>query len=87
MTILEKVPAISAATPPKEEKTMPEKTAAQKKAQQKYMEKFVRVEIRMETEKRAIIQAHAETQGQSVNAYITAAIAEKMERDKEKAGE
>ena len=37
---------------------MGEKTEAQKKAQQKYMEKFVRVEIRMDAEKREIIQAH-----------------------------
>ena len=60
---------------------MAEKTPAQKKAQQKYMEKFVRVEIRMEAEKRSIIQAHADTLGESVNAFINRAIDHEMERD------
>lgn len=62
---------------------MPEKTAAQKKAQQKYMEKFVRVEIRMTPEKREIIQAHAKAQGESATEFINRAIDETMERDAE----
>ena len=33
------------------------------------------------------IKAHAAAQGESVNAFIKRAIAETMERDKEKAGE
>ena len=53
---------------------MGEKTEAQKKAQQKYMEKFVRVEIRMDAEKREIIQAHAEARSESVNGFINPAI-------------
>lgn len=60
---------------------MAEKTPAQKKAQQKYMEKFVRVEIRMEAEKRSIIQAHADSLGESVNAFINRAIDHEMARD------
>ena len=60
---------------------MAEKTEAQKKAQQKYMEKFVRVEVRMTPEKRDIIQDHAITVGMSLNAYINEAIDEKIERE------
>ena len=60
---------------------MPEKTGAQKKAQKTYMEKFVRVEIRMTPEQRAIVQAHAEDYGESVNGFIGRAISETMERD------
>ena len=60
---------------------MGEKTEAQKKAQQKYMEKFVRVEIRMDAEKREIIQAHAEARSVSVNGFINRAIDEAIERD------
>jgi len=60
---------------------MAEKTDAQKRAQKAYMEKFVRVEIRMSAEQRAAIQAHAVSQGQSINAYINTAIDEKMSRE------
>ena len=60
---------------------MPEKTAAQKRAQKAYMEKFVRVEVRMAPEKRETIQAHATAQGESVNAFINRAIDNQMERD------
>ena len=60
---------------------MGEKTEAQKKAQQKYMEKFVRVEIRMDSEKRNAIQAHADARSESVNGFINRAITETMERD------
>lgn len=63
---------------------MPGKTAAQKRAQKAYMEKFVRVEVRMAPEKRDTIQAHATAQGESVNAFINRAIDETMERDTEK---
>lgn len=60
---------------------MGEKTEAQKKAQQKYMEKFVRVEIRMDSDKRLAMQAHAEARSESVNGFINRAITETMERD------
>ena len=60
---------------------MPEKTEAQKRAQKAYMEKFVRVEIRMNAERRGTIQAHAAARGESVNGFINRAISETMERD------
>ena len=60
---------------------MGEKTDAQKKAQQKYMEKFVRVEIRMDSDKRLAMQAYAEARSESVNGFINRAITETMERD------
>ena len=46
------------------------------------MEKFVRVEIRMDQAKRDAIQSHAEGRGESVNAFINRAIDNQMERDK-----
>ena len=61
--------------------SMPEKTAAQKRAQKAYMGKFARVELRMTQEKRDAVQAHAEAQGESVNGFINRAIEETMERD------
>lgn len=61
---------------------MAEKTEAQKRAQKAYMEKFVRVEIRMSPERRETVQAHAESRGESVNAFIGRAIDNQMERDK-----
>ena len=62
---------------------MPEKTEAQKRAQKAYMEKFVRVEVRMTPERRAVIQGHAEAQGESLNGFITRAIDNQIERDGE----
>ena len=65
----------------RERKTVPEKTEAQKKAQKKYMEKFMVAQVRMERDKYVRIQAHAESQGESVNGFINRAISEAMERD------
>lgn len=65
---------------------MAPRTAAQKQAQKAYIEKFARVEIRMPPEKRDSIQVHAESQGESVNAFINRAIDNQMEQDT-KAGE
>jgi len=62
---------------------MAEKTAAQKKAQKAYMEKFVRVEVRMTPDRRNIIQKHAQTMKESVTVFINRAIDHEMERDKE----
>lgn len=64
---------------------MPEKTEAQKRAQKSYMEKFARVEIRMSTESRDLIQAHAKAHSESVNGFINRAIGETIERDNDKA--
>ena len=66
---------------------MGEKTEAQKKAQQKYMEKFAVARVRMDREKYDRVQAHAESQGESVNSFINRAIDNQMERDNKKAGE
>lgn len=66
---------------PRKEKSMAEKTAAQKRAQKAYMEKFVRVEIRMDAMQRTALQAHAEAHSESVNGFINRAIQETMERD------
>lgn len=60
---------------------MTAKTAAQKKAQKTYMEKFVRVEIRMTPEDRETIKNHAQSRGESVNSFVNRAIAETIERD------
>lgn len=60
---------------------MAEKTEAQKRAQKAYMNKFVRVEIRLTADKRDAIKAHAESRGESVNGFIKRAIDEAMERD------
>jgi len=54
---------------------------AQKKASIKYLEKLDEVRIRMEKGKKAVIQAHAEARGESVNGFINRAISEAMERD------
>lgn len=67
--------------PQKGEQDMPEKTDAQKRAQKAYMEKFAVARVRMDHAKYECVQAHAEAQGQSVNAYINAAIDEKMSRE------
>ena len=61
------------------------------KAQQKAVTKYVksnydRFGLTMPRGKKDIIQAHAEQQGQSVNAYINSAIDEKMSRDDLEAG-
>lgn len=45
-------------------------------------EKLDRVNLTMPKGKKETVQGHAAAQGLSVNAYINAAIDEKMERDK-----
>lgn len=56
------------------------------KAQQKAVHKYVksnydRQELTMPKGKKGIIKAHAESKGESVNAFINRAIDETMERD------
>lgn len=55
---------------------------AQRKAAAKYLEKLDEIRIRMPKGRKDEIKAHAESQGQSVNSFIIAAIDEKMERDR-----
>lgn len=55
---------------------------AQQKAVQKYVkDKYDRVVLTMPKGKKGIVQAHAACNGISVNAYINAAIDEKIERE------
>ena len=59
---------------------------AQKKASVRYLEKLDEVRIRMPKGKKATIQAHADSQGESINAFIGRAIQETMERDNDVLG-
>ena len=57
---------------------------AQQKAVNKYMkENYDEIKVRVAKGRKAEIKAHAERQGKSINGYVTEAIDEKMERDKE----
>ena len=61
---------------------------AQQKATAKYESKvYDKTLIRLPKGKLDIIKAHAESQGESVNAFINRAIESQIERDNEKAGE
>ena len=56
---------------------------AQQRAVSKYMkENYDEIKIRMEKGRKAVIQAHAQSQGESVNGFVNRAIDETMERDK-----
>ena len=55
---------------------------AQQKAVSKYMkENYDEIKVRVDKGKKAIIQAHADNKGKSLNGYINEAIDEKMERE------
>ena len=55
---------------------------AQRRAVAKYnAANYDRVELRLEKGKKEITKAHAEAQGESLNAFINRAINETMERD------
>ena len=60
---------------------MSEKTEAQKRAQKAYMEKFVRVEVRMTPELRSVVQTHANARGESLNGFVIRAVGETIERE------
>ena len=55
---------------------------AQKKASIKYLEKLDEIRIRMPKGQKEIIKTHAESRGESVNAFLNRAAQETMERDK-----
>lgn len=61
--------------------TYPGFTEARARANKKYLEKFVTLSIRVTPDRRGVIQAHAEAQGESVNAFVNRAIDEAMDRD------
>ena len=54
---------------------------AQARAHKKYIAQFVETKIRMTPERREEVRAHADTRGESLNAFINRAIDETMERD------
>lgn len=57
-------------------------TEAQAKAAKKYLTETVEdVRIRVPKGQKAVIKAHAESQGESMNAFVVRAIDETMERD------
>ncbi len=56
-------------------------SAAQRKATDKYLEKFDEMRVRAPAGRKTVIKAHAEAQGESLNAFINRAIDETMERD------
>lgn len=62
-------------------------TEARARANKKYMEKFVEVKVRMTPEKRALIQEHAQSGGESTTMFINRAIDAQIKKDSEKAGE
>lgn len=56
-------------------------TEAQARAHKKYIAQFVEVKARMTEGRREEIRRHAESRGESVNAFINRAIDETMRRD------
>ena len=56
---------------------------AQRKATDKYLEKFDEMRVRSPKGQNAVIQAHCEARGESLNSFINRAITETMERDQE----
>ena len=56
-------------------------TEAQLRASKKYHQKFDDLRIRVHAGKKALIEEHAASTGESVNAFVRRAIDETMERD------
>lgn len=56
-------------------------TQAQLRASKKYHEKFDDLRIRVPSGEKVLIDAHAESMGESTNAFVRRAITETMERD------
>ncbi|MBQ9166594.1 MAG: hypothetical protein IJX71_06715 [Oscillospiraceae bacterium] len=56
-------------------------TEAQARANKKYIEKFEELRARVPKGQKAVIQAHAEQRGESVNAFIIRAVSNQIERD------
>ena len=63
-------------------------SAAQQKAVNKYVkENYDRINVNMPKGHKEAVKAHAESQGESLNAFINRAILETMERDTASVGE
>ena len=57
-------------------------SAAQQKAVNKYVkENYDRINVNMPKGRKEAVKSHAESQGESLNAFINRAILETMERD------
>ena len=54
---------------------------AQIRANKKYQKKFDKVQIRVSHDEKELIDSHAESMGESTNAFVRRAIAETIERD------
>ena len=58
-------------------------TEAQKRAAEKYLKESVEdIRIRVPKGKKAAVKAHADKQGESMNAFVVRAIDETIKRDK-----
>ena len=70
--------------PEEKKSTYTGQTEARRKASAKYLKESVEdVRIRVPKGQKAVIKAHAERQGESMNAFVVRAINETMERDAE----
>lgn len=56
---------------------------AQSRATKKYHQKFDDVKLRVPKGERELLQAHAESQGESLNAFLRRAAKETIARDRE----
>ena len=65
---------------PENEKRVSE---AQRRATNKYLEKFDEMRVRVPAGQKEITKAHAEAQGESLNAFINRAIDSQIQRDTE----
>ena len=60
---------------------------ARRRANEKYNAKaYDQIQFHVKKGRKEVIQAHAESQGESMAAFITRAIQETMERDAQKSG-
>lgn len=66
----------------KENSTYTGFTEARARANKKYISQFAEVKIRMAPARRDEVRDHASRMGESMNAFLSRAISETMERDK-----
>lgn len=71
--------------PEEKKSTYTGNTDARRRANAKYLSETVEdVRIRVPKGQKAVIKAHADSQGESMNQFVTRAINEAMERDQDK---
>lgn len=66
----------------KENSTYTGFTEARARANKKYISQFAEIKIRMSPARRDEVRDHASRMGESMNAFLSRAISETMERDK-----